>query len=54
MSKMTRVKLPDEQYDRLETIRDKHGVSWRGMLIAGAKRLESMSPLPDIDADGDG
>lgn len=38
---------PDE-YERLRTIRDKYGVTWRGMLIHGATRLEGRdvpSPL---------
>ena len=30
---------PDE-YERLRTIKDKYGVTWRGMLIHGATRLE--------------
>jgi len=30
----------DEEYRRLWTIRDRYGVTWRGMLIEGAKFLE--------------
>ncbi|MEF8826903.1 MAG: hypothetical protein V5A27_11285 [Halapricum sp.] len=30
-----------DEYERLRTIKDKYGVTWRGMLIHGATRLES-------------
>jgi hypothetical protein len=48
--KGTRVTIPsDQQFDRLEEIRDKHGLTWRGLLIRGAERLESTSPFPRRD-----
>jgi predicted HTH transcriptional regulator len=30
----------DAEYERLRAIRDKYGVTWRGMLLFGAQRLE--------------
>jgi hypothetical protein len=35
-----------DEYERLRTIRDKYGVTWRGMLIHGATRLEGRD-VPD-------
>lgn len=29
----------DETHERLRAIRDKHGVTWQGMLVQGAKQL---------------
>lgn len=46
--KSTRVNIPSEtQYAQLDEIRDKYGLTWRGLLIRGAERLESTSPFPD-------
>ena len=39
----------DAEYERLRTIRDKYGVTWRGMLLFGAQRLEG-SVLPRLRA----
>lgn len=40
----------ESEYRRLRTIRDRHGIQWRGMLIQGAKRLEGGSlPVPALD-----
>ena len=37
----TRIVIKDDrQFERLEAVRERHGVNWRGMLIQGAKRLE--------------
>jgi hypothetical protein len=30
----------EDEYERLRTIRDTYGVTWRGMLLFGAQRLE--------------
>lgn len=30
----------EAEYERLRTIRDTYGVTWRGMLLFGAQRLE--------------
>jgi hypothetical protein len=46
--KSTRVNFPSEaQYAQLDAIRDKYGLTWRGLLIRGAERLESTSPFPE-------
>lgn len=46
--KSTRITFSDEaQYARLSAICERHGVTWRGLLIRGATRLESTSPFPD-------
>jgi hypothetical protein len=38
----TRIEIDDDdQFALLEAIRTHHGVTWRGMLIQGAERLES-------------
>jgi len=43
----TRIVFEDEhQFDRLEAVCRRHGVSWRGMLIKGAERLEAGGVLP--------
>jgi len=40
MSKDIRVEVTDEQYDRLNGVKEAHGLTWRGMLILAAKDLE--------------
>ena len=48
--KSTRVNIPsEEQYEHLKRIRETHGLSWRGLTIRGAERLESTSPFPPED-----
>jgi hypothetical protein len=43
----TRIVIKDEkQFARLEAVRERHGVNWRGMLIQGAEKLEADSVLP--------
>ena len=35
------IEVPDEeQYDRLKEIKNKYGLTWRGMLIRAADELE--------------
>ncbi|WP_424016326.1 hypothetical protein ACOZ4N_00925 (plasmid) [Halorientalis pallida] len=47
-TKITRVVIPNEsQYAYLDQIREDYGLTWRGLLIRGAERLESTSPFPD-------
>ena len=44
-----------DEYERLRTIRDKYGVTWRGMLIHGATRLEGRDvpgPLAHFSRNG--
>ena len=35
-----------DEYERLRAIKDKYGVTWRGMLIQGAERLEAGQVFP--------
>ena len=43
----TRIVIKDEkQFARLEAVRERHGVNWRGMLIQGAERLEAGRVFP--------
>lgn len=44
----TRIKLDDAQHRQLTAIKEKHGVSWRGMLYLGAQRLEA-GPTPFLE-----
>ncbi len=35
------IEVPDEdQYDHLKEVKDKHGLTWRGMLVCAADNLE--------------
>lgn len=43
----TFVELDEGTFNHLQAIRDRHGTTWRGMLIAGAIRLTNHSPLPE-------
>ena len=38
----------DEQYDRLQEVRERYGVTWKGLLMQGVLHLESQ----DVMADG--
>ena len=44
----------DEQFEQLDTVRERHGVNWRGMLIKGAERLEDGGVLPTEEEVCDG
>lgn len=43
----TFVELDQNDFERLQAIKNRHGVTWRGMFIAGAIRLTRNSPLAD-------
>jgi len=46
----TRIVIKDDrQFERLEAVRERHGVNWRGMLIKGAEQLEAGGFLPSGD-----
>lgn len=30
----------DEQYEELQRIKKKHGLTWKGLLLQGARRME--------------
>lgn len=36
-----RFEIEDEQYERLRKLKEHHGLTWKGMLLQGAKRLDS-------------
>jgi hypothetical protein len=53
--KSTRIIIKDdEQFEQLDTVRERHGVNWRGMLIKGAERLEDGGVLPTEEEVCDG
>lgn len=39
--KEIRFEIEDEQYERLRELKQRHGLTWKGMLLQGAKRLDS-------------
>lgn len=52
--KQTFVEFDEADFNQMQAIKHRHGVTWRGMLIAGAIRLTRTAPLedpPDIPPD---
>ena len=42
----------DEQYERLQQVRAKYGLTWKGLLIQGARRVEEDDPYgEDVESD---
>jgi hypothetical protein len=39
------VEIDQEEYDRLSEIKDAHGLTWKGMLLQGARSLDTEGPL---------
>ena len=39
----------DEQYERLQQVRAKYGLTWKGLLIQGARRVEEDDPAVGDD-----
>ena len=39
----------DEQYERLQQVRTKYGLTWKGLLIQGARRVEEDDPAVGDD-----
>ncbi len=39
------IEVDQEEYDRLSEIKDAHGLTWKGMLLQGAKSLDTEGPL---------
>jgi hypothetical protein len=35
----------EEQYERMQELKEAHGVTWRGMLLKGATQLDSGGPI---------
>ena len=36
-----RFKIEDEQYERLTELKERRGYTWKGLMLEGAKRLDS-------------
>lgn len=43
----TFIEFEEADFNQIKDIKEAHGVTWRGMLIAGAIRLTRKTPLPD-------
>jgi hypothetical protein len=41
MGRSLHIEVTDEQYERLNTAKENHGLTWRGMLILAAEELEN-------------
>lgn len=41
MSKTVQFDLTDEQHERLSALKDERGYTWKGLMLEGAKRLDS-------------
>ena len=41
MGKEVRFELTDEQHERLTALKDERGFTWKGLMLEGAKRLDS-------------
>ncbi|MFB1066269.1 hypothetical protein [Natrinema sp. H-ect4] len=39
------IEVDQDEYDRLSEIKDAHGLTWKGMLLQGAKSLDTEGPL---------
>jgi hypothetical protein len=39
------IDVNDDEYDRLKEVKDAHGLTWRGLVIQGAKALDTDGPL---------
>ena len=43
-----KIEFEDEpQYERLSELKDAHGLTWKGVLLRGAKGLDSGGPLDE-------
>lgn len=41
MTKEIRMELDDDQYEWVRELKDRRGFTWKGMMLEGAKRLDS-------------
>jgi hypothetical protein len=41
MGKYIRIEVEDDQHERLSEIKDRRGYTWKGLLLEGAKALET-------------
>lgn len=39
------IEVDQDEYDRLSKIKDAHGLTWKGVLLQGAKSLDTEGPL---------
>jgi len=39
------IEVSNEEYDRLSDVKDAHGLTWRGLVIQGARALDTEGPL---------
>ncbi|MFC7237829.1 hypothetical protein ACFQS4_06295 [Saliphagus sp. GCM10025317] len=39
------IEVDQDEYDRLSEIKDAHGLTWKGVLLQGAKSLDTKGPL---------
>lgn len=39
------IELSDEEYEKLSEVKEAHGLTWRGLVIQGAKALDTEGPL---------
>ncbi|SDK22975.1 hypothetical protein SAMN04515672_2600 [Natronorubrum texcoconense] len=39
------IEVDQDEYDRLSEIKDAHGLTWKGMLLQGARSLDTDGPL---------
>ena len=39
------IEVDQDEYDRLSELKDAHGLTWKGVLIQGAKSLDTEGPL---------
>ncbi|SDK05562.1 hypothetical protein [Natronorubrum texcoconense] len=39
------IEVDQDEYDRLSEIKDAHGLTWKGMLLQGARSLDTEGPL---------
>jgi hypothetical protein len=40
-----RFTIDDDQYEQLKAIKERHGLTWKGMMLHAAKRLDDEGPL---------
>jgi len=39
------IEVSEDEYDRLSEVKDAHGLTWRGLVLQGAKALDTEGPL---------
>jgi len=41
------IEVSEDEYDRLSEVKDAHGLTWRGLVLQGAKALDTEGPLSE-------